>query len=197
MDNHKEMSMVCTICEKERTIALSNRMEKSQKTAVQNLMCIRCKTITEHKEKSVFELEKQNAFRKNNSRYAQHKSMSCDQIIANRIPEIKSIFIKCTLGNGLFFLFKNPDEAADWILMNKLADTAAKDTIIKKITSSLTDNELHVYGQIFSITYLVLYGKFCDVPEGYCWLKGCYLSESDLLEKECDVKGCRNYKSNC
>jgi len=192
MAQQTEKTMICTICGCERTVVLSRTVSASGRSAVQHLLCVRCKSITEHKEETVYNLEKQHTLRKTKSLYSHPNKLECNQVLANRIPEIQNIFIKCSLDNGLFLLFRNAGEAADWILMNELTKTAARETIMKNIKDVLKGKAQTSYGQKFRYVYLVLYGKYCESTVGYCRLKGCYLSESDLKEKDCCTKKCWN-----
>ena len=196
MSQQTEKKMICTICGCERTIVISRVTANDGRSAVQHLLCIRCKAITEHKESSVYELEKQNILRKKKFLYASPQNLECNQILANRISDIQNVFIKCSFDNGLFVLFRNAGEAADWILMNELTKIATRETIIKNVKDVLKGKGLTAYGQRFRYVYLVLYGKYAESTIGYCRLKGCYLSEADLAEKECHTKKCWNFKVN-
>src|SRR5665647_2114515 len=102
MAHQTEKIMVCTICGFEQSIILPRQVPASGRSAVQHFMCVRCQANTEHKEKSLFELEKQHKIRKTKSLYSYTPILECNKIHANRIPEIQNIFIKCTLNNGLF-----------------------------------------------------------------------------------------------
>ena len=196
MSQQTEKKMICTICGCERTIVISRATANDGRSAVQHLMCIRCKAITEHKEASVYNDEKQNTIRKTQSPYSRPRKLECNEILANRISDIQNVFIKCSFDNGLFVLFRNAGEAADWILMNELTKTANRETIMKNVKDVLKGKGLAAYGQKFQYVYLVLYGKYAESTFGYCRLKGCYLSEADLAEKECHTKNCWNFKVN-
>ena len=80
--------------------------------------------------------------------------------------------------------------------MNELTKTANRETIMKNVKDVLKGKGLAAYGQKFRYVYLVLYGKYAESTFGYCRLKGCYLSEADLAEKECQIKKCWNFKVN-
>lgn len=79
--------------------------------------------------------------------------------------------------------------------MNELTKSANRETIMKNVKDVLKGKGLTTYGQKFRYVYLVLYGKYSESTTGYCRLKGCYLSEADLAEKECHAKKCWNYKA--
>jgi|GEM_PF-3502470 len=193
MAHQSKKTMICTICGCEQAVILPRKVSASGRSAVSLLPCIRCITNTEHKEKSVYDIEKQQKVHTMKSLYSYTPKLACNQIHANRTPEIQNIFIKCTLDNGLFLLFRNAGEAADWILMNELTKTAARNTIMKNIKDVLKGRAQTTYGQKFSYVNLVLYGKYCESPVGYCRLKGCYISDSDLVEKGCSAKKCWNF----
>jgi len=193
MAHQSKIIMVCTICGCEQSILLARKVSQADRSAVQQLRCARCTANTEHKEKSVYETQKQSDVLHLQSLYSYTPNLPCNRIHANRTPEIQNIFIKCTLDNGLFLLFRNAGEAADWILLNELPKTSVRETIMKNVKDVLKGKALATYGLKFTYVNLVLYGKYCESPVGYCRLKGCYLSESDLTEKGCSEKKCWNF----
>ena len=193
MAHQTKKIMICTICGCEQSLILPRKVSASDCSAVQQLPCVRCSTNTEHKEKSVYETQKQSGVLHSKSLYSYTPDLPCNRIHANRTPEIQNIFIKCTLDNGLFLLFRNAGEAADWILLNELPKTAVRETIMKNVKDVLKGKALATYGLKFKYVNLVLYGKYSESPVGYCRLKGCYLSETDLTEKGCSEKKCWNF----
>ena len=195
MANIRKMQMVCTNCGNVRYLYLDENLPVMRRTAIQSLLCKKCNRKRKHMEKGVYSEEKVQEMRKDlYLTYAEQLDIDCSEIIINHAHSAKNIYIKCTLKNGLYFIFRHSGDAAEWILMNHLAEDESKADIARRIGATLKRHIQTFDGLSFSSTFLILNGKYCDEPTGYCHLKGCYLSDTDQKDRKCLFKQCTSFE---